>query len=66
MIYLVVEALRQKERHDETQFITNFGGKTNLSPNYFVLFRFVKFSFLVTCLMPCSSHSWPLIARLYG
>jgi hypothetical protein len=32
-----VEALRKKERGDETQFITKVGGKTNLGPNYFVL-----------------------------
>jgi hypothetical protein len=32
-----VEALREKERGDETQFTTKIGGKTSLSPNYFVL-----------------------------
>ncbi len=32
-----VEALRKKERGDETQFTTKIGGKTNLDPSYFVL-----------------------------
>jgi len=32
-----VEALRQKERQDETQFTTKIGGKTSLGPSYFVL-----------------------------
>ncbi len=32
-----LEALRQKERGDETQFTTKIGGKTSLGPNYFVL-----------------------------
>jgi hypothetical protein len=32
-----VEALREKERGDETQFITKIGGKTSLGPSYFVL-----------------------------
>jgi hypothetical protein len=32
-----VEALRKKERGDETQFTTKMGGKTNLGPSYFVL-----------------------------
>jgi hypothetical protein len=32
-----VEALRKKERQDETQFIIKIGGKTNLGPSYFVL-----------------------------
>jgi len=31
------EALRKKERGDETQFTTKIGGKTSLDPNYFVL-----------------------------
>ncbi len=35
-----VEALRKKERGDETQFTTKIGGKTSLGPSYFV---FVKF-----------------------
>ncbi len=33
----VVEALRQKERQDETQFMTKIGGKTSLGPSYFTL-----------------------------
>jgi predicted proteasome-type protease len=33
----VVEALRKKERQDETQFTTKIGGKTSLGPSYFVL-----------------------------
>jgi NADH:ubiquinone oxidoreductase subunit 6 (subunit J) len=32
-----VEALRKKERGDETQFSTKIGGKTSLGPSYFVL-----------------------------
>jgi hypothetical protein len=32
-----VEALRIKERHGETQFTTEIGGKTSLGPNFFVL-----------------------------
>jgi hypothetical protein len=32
-----VEALRQKERGDETYFTTKIGGKTSLGPSYFVL-----------------------------
>ncbi len=32
-----VEALRNKERQDETQFTTKIGGKTRLGPSYLVL-----------------------------
>jgi hypothetical protein len=32
-----VEALRKKERGDETQFTTRISGKTSLGPSYFVL-----------------------------
>jgi len=32
-----VEALRKKERQDETEFTTKIGGKTSLGPIYFVL-----------------------------
>ncbi len=32
-----VEALRKKERQDETRFTTKIGGKTSLGPIYFVL-----------------------------
>ncbi len=32
-----VEALREKERQDETQFTTEIGGKTSLGPSYFAL-----------------------------
>jgi hypothetical protein len=32
-----VEALRKKERGDETQFTTKIGGKTSLGPSYFNL-----------------------------
>ncbi len=39
-----VEALRKKERQDETQFTTKIGGKNSFRSQ---LFRFVKFSFLV-------------------
>jgi len=32
-----VEALRKKERQDETPCTTKIGGKTSLGPSYFVL-----------------------------
>jgi hypothetical protein len=32
-----VEALRNKERQDETQFTIKIGGKTSLGSSYFVL-----------------------------
>jgi hypothetical protein len=32
-----VEALREKERGDENRFTSKIGGKTSLSPSYFVL-----------------------------
>jgi hypothetical protein len=32
-----VEAIREKERGDETQFTTKIGGKSSLGPSYFVL-----------------------------
>jgi hypothetical protein len=32
-----MEALRKKERQDETQFTTKFGEKSSLGPNSFVL-----------------------------
>jgi NADH:ubiquinone oxidoreductase subunit 6 (subunit J) len=32
-----VEALRKKERQDETQFTTKIGGKTSLGLSYFIL-----------------------------
>ncbi len=37
MYVAAVEALRKKERGDETQFTTEIGGKTSLGPSYFVL-----------------------------
>jgi hypothetical protein len=37
IVVQVVEALRKKERQDETQFTTNkIGGKTSLGSNYFL------------------------------
>jgi hypothetical protein len=37
-----VEALRKKERGDETQFTTKIDGETSLgSPSYFVLLNFI-------------------------
>jgi hypothetical protein len=39
-----VEALKNKERQDETQFTTKTGGKTSFGSQ---LFCFVKFSFSV-------------------
>jgi hypothetical protein len=35
-----MEALRKKERQDETQFTTKIGGKTSLGRNYFALYNF--------------------------
>jgi len=32
-----VEALKKKERGDETQFTTKIGGKAGLGPSYFAL-----------------------------
>ncbi len=32
-----VEALKENERLDETQFTTKIGGKTSLGPSHFVL-----------------------------
>jgi hypothetical protein len=40
------EALKKKERHNETQFTIKIGGKTSLFGSQ--LFRFVKFSFPIT------------------
>ncbi len=40
-----VEALRKKERQDETQFTAKIAGKTSLGPSYFVFFA--KFSFAI-------------------
>jgi len=31
-----LEMIREKERHDETQFPIKIGGKTSLGPNYFL------------------------------
>ncbi len=33
----MVEALRKKERQDETQFTTKIDGKTSLGPSYFFI-----------------------------
>jgi hypothetical protein len=52
----------KKERQDETQFITKIGGRISFGSK---LFRFVKFSFSVTCLMAYyaeTGRSRPLIA----
>jgi hypothetical protein len=43
-----VEALRKKERGDETQFTTKIGGKTS----WVQIISFRKLSFIVTYLMP--------------
>jgi hypothetical protein len=37
MYVAAVEALKEKERPDETQFTTKIGQKTSLGPRYFVL-----------------------------
>ncbi len=36
-----VEALKKKERGDETEFTTRIGGTTNLGPSYLVLQNFI-------------------------
>jgi hypothetical protein len=54
MYVAAVEALRKKERQDETQFTSKIGGKTSLGSQ---LFCFMKFSFSVTCLMPCYAET---------
>jgi len=63
-----LEALRKKERGDETQFTTKIGGKFSLGPRLPVI-SFWKISFPVIHLMPYyaeTGHSRPLIAWLYG
>jgi hypothetical protein len=55
-----VEALREKERHDETQFTIKIVGKKLVWVP--VSFFLVKLSFPVTSLMPSFS---PLLAGLY-
>jgi hypothetical protein len=37
MYVAAVQALRRKETQDETQFLTQMGGKTSLGPSYFLL-----------------------------
>jgi hypothetical protein len=37
IIIAPAEALKEKERQDETQFITKIGGKTSLGPSSFIL-----------------------------
>jgi len=37
MYIAAVDALRKKERQDETQFTTQIGGKNSLDLSYFVL-----------------------------
>ncbi len=54
-----VEALRQKERHDETHFTTKIGEKSSLTPSYFACEIFIP-SYAKT------DQSHPLIAGLYG
>jgi len=44
-VKIYVEALRKKERQDETQFTTKIGGKTSLDPSYFVLQNFHSHSY---------------------
>jgi hypothetical protein len=46
-----LEALRKKERPDETQFTIKISGET--SPGSQLLRFFIKFSFLVTRLITC-------------
>jgi hypothetical protein len=57
-----VEAIRKKERQDETQFTTKIGGKKLV---WVPVTSFVKFSFPVPCLRPYyakTGYSRPLIA----
>ncbi len=49
-----VEALKKKERGEETQLTTKFGGKTNLGPNYFVLKNFIpNYAFDALLVLSC-------------
>ncbi len=55
-----MKEVRKKEGQDETQFKNQFGSQ---------LFRFVKISFSVTCLMAYYAKtdcSRPLVVGLYG
>ncbi len=63
-----LEALRKKERGDETQFTTKIGGKISLGPRLPVI-SFWKISFQVIHLVPYyaeTGHSRSLIAWRYG
>jgi hypothetical protein len=53
-----VEALRQKERGDETQFTTKIGGKISLGPRLPVIHLMAYYAE--------TGHSRPLIGWLYG
>ncbi len=44
-----MEALKKKERGDETEFTTKIGGTTNLGPSYLVLQNFIP-SYTLTIL----------------
>jgi hypothetical protein len=49
-----VEALKKKERQDETQVTTKIGGKTSLGPPYFALYNFHS-----QLHSPYLSQNWP-------
>jgi hypothetical protein len=57
-----LEALMNKERHDETQFTTKIVGKFSLGPSYY---RFVKFSFPVYTFDALLCRNW-LFALFFG
>jgi hypothetical protein len=66
-IYVVaVEALRKKERGDESQFTTKIGGKTSLGPSYFVFVKFHSQLYIWWPVMLKLAVLGPLIASLYG
>jgi hypothetical protein len=54
-----VEALKKKERGDETQFTTKkFGGKKLV---WVPVILFCEMSFPVQHLMPCYAQNWPFL-----
>jgi hypothetical protein len=53
-----VEALRKKERGDETQFTSKIGGKkTSLGPSYFVFVKFHSQLHIRCLIMPMPARA---------
>jgi len=59
-----LQALRKKERGDETQFSANIGGKTSLGPSYFVFVKFHSHLHIWCPIMPKLAVLAPLIGWL--